>query len=111
MKTEAEITQACEYIRIGLTMNGDKVTTARLEAIRDALQWTVGQEGTRLGELVRRATAPAMTKIAEDIASALVNLAIGSRVKAEQIAQQVMRELPHADFEVAFKRALTIARP
>jgi hypothetical protein len=112
MRTEAELSRAAELIRIALVMNaGDKHSKEKLEAVRDCLQWSLGLTGTHLGDRITRATAPPLPPVAADVESALFNLAIGTRAKARQIAEQVARELPHADFETAFKRALTIARP
>jgi hypothetical protein len=112
MRTEAEITKAAELIGIALVMNsGDKNSTAKLEAMRDCLQWSLGLEGTKLGDRINRATAPALPPVAADVESALFNLGVGTRTKARAVAEQVAREMPTADFEAAFKRALTIARP
>jgi len=112
MRSEAEIRRASEHVRVGLAMsNGDKVHTARLTALQDALTWVLGIEGTKLGEMVRRAEAAPLPPLAADIVSALLNLGMGTQFRSEEIARQVVRELPDADFETAIRRALTLARP
>jgi Holliday junction resolvasome RuvABC DNA-binding subunit len=88
-----------------------KMRIAQLRAAADALEWALSAGGDRLNEPMRRSPATDLSPVALDCISALVNLGIGSKAKAEDATRKAMAEVPGTGFEMLFRAALKVLRP